>query len=187
MKYRITTYLMLVALITLCVASCNNADSKNTALDVPSITVASASLNENGRLMTATVANKNINDPVGENESPQLTWDAVKDATCYAVCMFDEDANWLHWLVIGLEQTELEQGAYTDPADYIGPYPPKNSGWHHYRIEVFALKQSPDAFTMKIDAKQAYADIIAKLNKSSGGGNNILARGHVVGTHRNGD
>jgi phosphatidylethanolamine-binding protein (PEBP) family uncharacterized protein len=83
------------------------------------------------------------------------------------------------------EKTELAQGEYTSRDEYIGPYPPKNSGQHNYRIEVFALKQASDNLILKIDAKHSYSDIVRYLNKSGNGENNIAARGYITGIYEN--
>jgi phosphatidylethanolamine-binding protein (PEBP) family uncharacterized protein len=163
----------------------NHREFENLALDVPEIAVSSGSIDEAGNLLIETAADKNPNSPLGSNESPQLTWDAVNGAAYYAVCMFDEDANWLHWLVMDLEETGLEQGAFTSHSEYVGPYPPANSGQHHYRIEVFALKRATDNVILKLDAQQSYSEIVRYLNRSGNGESNILARGHLVGTFEN--
>ena len=178
---------LLLLAIALALSGCaeNHREFEDSALDVPQIAVSSDSIDEAGNLLTETAADKNPNDPMGNNESPQLTWDAVDGAAYYAVCMFDEDANWLHWLVLDLEETGLEQGAFTSPGEYVGPYPPANSGQHHYRIEVFALKQATDNVILKLDAQQSYSEIVRYLNRSGNGESNILARGHIVGTFEN--
>jgi phosphatidylethanolamine-binding protein (PEBP) family uncharacterized protein len=154
-------------------------------LDVPQIAVVSASINEAGELPRETAANKKPNDPLGNNQSPHLSWEPVEGAAYYAVCMFDEDANWLHWLVLDVLKTELAQGEYTSRKYYVGPYPPKNKGSHRYRIEVFALKRSTDNLVLKVDARQVYSDIVKYLNRSGNGESNIMARGYIVGTYEN--
>ena len=139
---------LLILPFALAVSGCTEShrEFEDSTLDVPQIAVSSDSIDEAGNLLAETAADKSPNNPLGSNESPQLTWDAVDGAAYYAVCMFDEDANWLHWLVLDLEETGLEQGAFTSPGEYVGPYPPANSGQHHYRIEVFALKQATRSF-----------------------------------------
>lgn len=114
-----------------------------------------------------------------------MSWSEVEGAGCYMVVMFDEDANWLHWFVGELTQTELEQGAYNNA--YVGPYPPNMVGRHNYCIEVFALRQAPDAVVAKMDARNAYPDIVGSFDTAGGSTGNILARGYVVGTYAHGD
>jgi len=173
--------------VLLLITACSGGEFEDLSLDVPEITLSSDSIDETGRLLTEVAADKNYNNPLGGNQSPGLTWDAVEGAAYYAVCMFDEDANWLHWLVLDIEKTELKQGEYTSHSDYVGPYPPQNAGQHHYRIEVFALKQATDNLVLKLDAKHSYSDIVKYLNRSGNGESNILARGHIIGTYKNGD
>lgn len=172
-------------LIAFSTAGCTHSQFEDTTLDVPQIIVSSDSIDETGKLLDEAAADKKPNNPLGSNQSPQLTWNAVDGASYYAVCMFDEDANWLHWFVLDLEKTELQQGEYTSHSDYIGPYPPKNSGQHNYRIEVFALKQETDNVILKLDARQSYSDIVRYLNCSGNNENNILARGYIMGSYKN--
>lgn len=187
MKFYRGIVALLILSIALGISGCSEGhrEFEDSDLDVPQIAVSSGSIDEAGNLLTETAADKSPNDPLGSNESPQLTWDAVDGAAYYAVCMFDEDANWLHWLVWDLDETGLEQGAFTSHGTYVGPYPPVNSGQHHYRIEVFALKQATDNVVLKLDAQQSYPEIVRYLNRSGNGESNILARGHIVGTFEN--
>ena len=185
MKFQVVIIVLLVIFVISGIAGCTHSKFEDTELDVPQITVSSDSIDETGKLLIDTVADKKPNNPLGSNQSPQLTWDAVDGAAYYAVCMFDEDANWLHWLVLDLDKTELEQGEYTSHSDYIGPYPPNNSGQHNYRIEVFALKQATDNVILKLDAKQSYSDIVRYLNRSGNDESNIIARGHIIGSYEN--
>lgn len=178
---------LLVFSVLMLITSCSGRKFEDLSLDVPEIIVSSGSIDETGRLLTEVAADKSPNNPLGGNQSPGLTWETVEGAAYYAVCMFDEDANWLHWLILDIEKTELEQGEYTSHSDYVGPYPPQNAGQHHYRIEVFALKQTTDNLVLKLDATQSYCDIVKYLNRSGNGESNILARGYIVGTYANGD
>lgn len=177
--------ILLVLTIVLVISACTRKKSEDIELDVPQIAVSSDSIDITGRLLTETAADRKPNKPPGRNQSPQLTWDAVAGAEYYAVCMFDEDANWLHWLALDLEKTGLKQGECTSHDEYVGPYPPANSGRHNYRIEVFALKQATDNLILKIDAKQSYSDIVRYLNRSGNDEDNIIGRGHVIGYYEN--
>jgi phosphatidylethanolamine-binding protein (PEBP) family uncharacterized protein len=118
-----------------------------------SISLSSASVTRDGKLLTLCAADKSPNKPLGENQSPELSWKPVAGAGSYAVVMFDTDASWLHWLVTGITSTALSLGSYTDPASYVGPYPPAMAGRHHYHIIVFALKAKPDKIAARIDRK----------------------------------
>ena len=79
------------------------------------------------------------NTKQGANRSPQLAWQPVEGASCYAVYMVDTTVNyWLHWKSLNIKETSLAAGSIPD-TEYIGPYPP--SGTHAYEIRVFALKE----------------------------------------------
>lgn len=149
--------------------------------------VTSQSITEDGRLITLCAANRSPNKPRGENQSPQLSFAPVEGATCYAIYMFDITANWLHMAVVGVTETELPLGAYTDSKQYIGPYPPKGTGDHRYVIEVFALKSIPDKVAGKMNASNKYDKIVASLDLAGGQEGNILWRGTIECLYRNGD
>lgn len=155
-------------------------------LDVPSIAVTSSSINEEGKLLTVTAAAER-NKPAGENQSPAVSWEAVEGASYYTVVMFDEDANWLHFWVDGIQDTKLEQGAYTDKEVYVGPYPPKIAGTHNYRIEVFAVKEIPNGGIGRMNAKNSYRGLVNHLNQVGGNSDNIIARGYITGSYTRGD
>lgn len=176
---------LLLIVVGMSVSGCANTASEDMASNVSPIAVQSDSIDEAGKLLTETAADMSINDPIGSNQSPHLSWDAVDGAAYYAVCMFDTSAQWLHWLIGDLEKTELEQGEYTSRDDYIGPYPPKGSNPHQYRIEIFALRQAVNDIDLSLNAKHAYADIEAYLDLSHSGGDNILARGSITGKYGN--
>jgi phosphatidylethanolamine-binding protein (PEBP) family uncharacterized protein len=162
-----------------------SGEFSDTTLNVPEITVTSKSIVE-GELLTTTAANKKSNNPSGENKSPQVSWELVEDANYYAVIMFDESANWLHFFETDITTTKIEEGRYTDEKTYIGPYPPKSSGVHTYRIEVFAIKNQPTDPIGKVDSKESYKSIVNHLNQVGGNSDNILARGYITGTYENG-
>lgn len=172
---------LLIFTMLFLLSSCSRSEFSDLSLDVPNIDVTSASIDVNGRLDTATTADKKQNDPRGSNQSPQTSWASVEGAACYAVVMFDESANWLHWIQTNITDQSLEQGAYTLTSDYVGPYPPKGSGDHRYRIEVFALEQAPTVSVGKLDKSNSYADVVRTLDENGG----ILARGYVVGSYSN--
>ncbi len=162
-----------------------SGEFKDASLDVPKITVTSTSIVE-GKLLSSTAADKKSNNPLGKNQSPDVSWESVGDANYYAVIMFDESANWLHFFVTDITATEIKQGKYTDTKTYIGPYPPKSTGEHTYRIEVFAIKEQPNDIIGKLDGKNSYSGIVNHLNQVGGNSDNILARGHITGTYQNG-
>jgi phosphatidylethanolamine-binding protein (PEBP) family uncharacterized protein len=147
---------------------------------VPTITVTSSSINSNGRLLTTTAF------AGGSNQSPQLSWNAVSGAACYAIFMVDETAGyWLHWRATNVNKTSLTQGESISGAQYKGPYPPHTYD-HNYRIEVFALKQAPETAIGNFDSENNYTNMVNQLN-AVGGGNNIVGRGHIIGKYKQGD
>ena len=76
---------------------------------------------------------------VGENTSPQLTWENAPEGTqSFAVTMYDPDAptgsGWWHWVIFDIpaDVNELVSNA--------GPCPPEGHRIHQYIITVYALK-----------------------------------------------
>lgn len=173
---------MLLSVLT----GCSGGKFTEATLNVPSITVTSTSVTDEGKLLTATAAAER-NDPQGENQSPAVSWEAVEGANYYAVMLFDVDANWLHLFVTDITDTELSQGAYTDTGIYVGPYPPKSAGTHTYRIAVFAIKEQPNDTIGKLNSKESYAGLVNHLNQVGNNSDNILAYGYVEGTYTHGD
>lgn len=161
-----------------------SSGQKSATSQNPKITVTSSSIDKSGKLPIETAADKE-NDPPGSNKSPQVSWNAVDGASGYAICMYDDDASWLHWFASGIKTTSLNLGAYTDKEHYVGPYPPRSSGKHHYRIEVFALKQMPTEQIADVDTDFNYNSFVKKLNQAGGKTDNILARGYIVGIYEN--
>ena len=112
------------------------------------------------------------------NESPELTWAPYDGATKYAVIMIDTTtSNWLCWFTI-VDKTHLDEGEYTDPSVYTGPYPAET---HTYELFIVALRTDPQDLNFVIDASGG--DIHSKLdflNKASDGSfGNVLAYGTV--------
>src|SRR5690554_3994097 len=105
----LTTLLISILLIS----GCSLVEFKDADLDVPTISVSSSSIVDE-KFSSTIAADKKSNDPIGENHSPALSWEAVKDANYYAVIMFDETANWLHLFVTDIIDTQLSEGTYTN-------------------------------------------------------------------------
>lgn len=183
---KLLTIGIVAAMLLFVLAGCSGGKFTEAMLDVPSITVTSTSVTDEGKLFTATAAAER-NDPPGENQSPAASWEAVEGANYYAVMLFDVDANWLHFFVADITDTALSQGAYTDTGIYVGPYPPKSAGTHTYRIAVFAIKEQPNDTIGKLNSKQSYAGLVSHLNQVGGNSDNILAYGYVEGTYTHGD
>ena len=182
MKTQKELCVLLVVLLSL--IGCSSVPNRVVEIQIPNTCVSSDSIDDDGNLVAEVLLDSSINVLKGHNESPHVVWEPVEGAVYYAVCMFDTNASWLHWIALNIEGTELRQGEYTSRDDYIGPYPPRDSGFHYYRIEVFALREAVDG-RVKLNSKQAYGDIENLLDTSASGEGNIIARGNVVGKHKN--
>ena len=119
------------------------------------------------------------NTDKGSNRSPQLTWEPVQDAACYAVYMVDTTATfWLHWKSGNVTETELPAG-WAPGTEYVGPYPP--SGTHDYEIRVYALKEPVTEEKSKFDSSNyGFDDMVRALD---GDGGNVLAYGTLTGSY----
>lgn len=165
-------------------SSVSQTDStKETAEEVKKepINVTSSSIDEDG-LLALRCAYKGQNTEA-QNISPQLSWDSVDGASCYAVYMFDETASqWIHWKVTDLTKTSLEEGEIT--IGYKGPYPPAG-GYHTYSIYVYALKNTPDEYdnSFDVDGKRLVAE--EKLDTYQGNAGNIITSGYISGKYKN--
>ena len=116
------------------------------------------------------------------NLSPELTWEEVDGAGCYAVFMIDvSTTTWLMWYVI-VDPTHFDKGRYTDSTEYVGPYPP---GAHDFIVYVVALKDEPKISSYPLD--QVTGNIDDKLNvlntAADGSIGNVLAYGSVKATY----
>ena len=118
----------------------------------------------------------------GSNRSPQLAWEPVAGASCYAVYMVDTTANyWLHWKSLNIPETSLAAGAASG-TEYVGPYPP--SGTHEYEIRVYALKEAAEEDQSRFDSGNSkFEQVIAALDQNSSGSGNVLAYGTLSGTY----
>ena len=115
----------------------------------------------------------------GSNRSPQLQWEPVGDAACYAVYMVDTTATfWLHWKSANVTETALPAG-WASGEEYVGPYPP--SGTHDYEIRVYALKEPVTEDKSKFDSSNyGFDDMVKALD---GDGGNVLAYGTLTGSY----
>ena len=115
----------------------------------------------------------------GSNRSPQLSWEPVGDAACYAVYMVDTTATfWLHWKSANVTETALPAG-WASADEYVGPYPP--SGTHDYEIRVYALKEPVTEEKSAFDSSNYNFDDLVKALDGNGG--NVLAYGTLTGTY----
>lgn len=143
------------------------------------------------KLSTFELSSEDLNDGVwdeditntlnGSNRSPQLSWEPVDGAGCYAIFMVDTTAsNWIHWKSVTESETKLPAG-WAPESEYVGPYPPKGYT-HDYEIFVLALKKQPEkikgAFDNSNPKMLEYAKEIDGENED-----NIISYGHLTGTY----
>ncbi len=128
------------------------------------------------------------NTALGENCSPQLTWDAAEGAGVYAVYMLDEsESNFIHLKTCGIKETSLAAGAVPEYGEknnrYIGPYPP--SGTHDYVIYVYALRDEPKEYPGAVKSTGRDALTLGEILDMSANGEsgNVLAYGKLAGTY----
>jgi len=154
-------------------------NKKGDVLVIP-INITSESLTSDGKWLTVIKSSKG--NPPGANLSPQLSWDEVEGAGCYAIYMIDNTArNWLHWLAKNVKENNLPMGASLNDSKYEGPYPP--SGTHEYEVIVYALKKTPDKYPGKCDnVNSSISSIEEKLDIASGESGNIIGKGSIKGT-----
>ena len=177
-------FVFISAILLVFLVGCGQQEFTDVKLDILEIDVSSESITADGKLLTICGADKAPNDPLGENQSPQLSWKAVEGTESYVILMVDETASWLHWCAKA--ETSVEQGAFTNK-EYVGPYPPKGSGVHDYRMEVLALKELSEAALENVDKQVNYKELIEQLDTVNSKTGNILARGHVTAAFEHGD
>jgi phosphatidylethanolamine-binding protein (PEBP) family uncharacterized protein len=179
MKTNRTLTLFLCILMVLSISACSKTAA--TPQEKVEFDVSSSTLREDGKWLSIITKSK------GENKSPQLSWDPVKNATCYAIYLFDTSAgNWLHWIAKDVTSTDLELGATLESSKYVGPYPP--SGTHTYEITVYALLASPDSYLGSYDNSNYTLDkIVTALDTSNQKTGNIIGTGVISGTYTSGD
>ncbi|MBP5655441.1 MAG: hypothetical protein J6X33_07990 [Clostridiales bacterium] len=118
-----------------------------------------------------------------ENLSPDLSWDAVDGASCYALLMIDHVAwNWVHWYSL-TDKTHVGSGEFSGKDQgYAGPIP---EDAHEYTVYVVALRTEPANGFFQVDTT-AYGEdkdgMFTRLNKGTDGkAGNILSYGVVKG------
>ena len=189
--FRITALLLAAAIFSLN-TGCNH-DTPESEFDEPFKAAIAYDELDLSKLSTFELSSDDLHDGVwdtvitktknGENRSPQLAWEPVDGASCYAIFMVDTTAaNWLHWKSISDSDTVLPAG--WAPADeYVGPYPP--DGTHDYEVFVLALKQKPERIKMIFDMSNP--EILKSAKEIDGDDGNIISYGHLTGTYTHGD
>lgn len=176
--------------LTGCSKQADTAESKDAAIvsglyeKTEHFRVTSDSVNDKGVLKTDCTFFEAA--PKGENLSPELSWDMVEDASCYAIYMYDANAmNFLHWRLADITDTSIKEGAITSETMYIGPFPPE--GTHHYQIVVYALKHTPKLYVGELKEPADVVAIEDNLNIVDGEEGNVVGIGVVQCTVTRGE
>ena len=124
------------------------------------------------------------NTDIGENRSPQLSWEPVEGACEYAVYMFDTNTNgYLHWRSGGITETSLPEG-WASPLDYNGPH--IGHGYtHNFDIYVIALKAPVERVRGTVNGQnKKLGEFIKELDTDAEGNTgNIISYGKISGLY----
>ena len=124
------------------------------------------------------------NTDIGENKSPQLSWEPVEGAKVYAIYMFDTNTNgYLHWRSGGITETSLPEG-WASPLDYNGPH--IGHGYtHNFDIYVIALKAPVDRVRGTVNGQnKKLGEFIKELDTDTEGNTgNIISYGKISGLY----
>ena len=122
------------------------------------------------------------NTNIGENKSPQLSWEPVEGAAVYSVYMFDTNTNgYLHWKSGGITETSLPEG-WASPLDYNGPH--IGHGYtHNFDIYVIALKAPVEKLKGTVNGQnKKLGEFIKELDTDKDGNTgNIISYGRISG------
>lgn len=122
------------------------------------------------------------NTNIGENKSPQLSWEPVEGAAVYAIYMFDTNTNgYLHWKSGGITETSLPEG-WASPLDYNGPH--IGHGYtHNFDIYVIALKAPVEKLKGTVNGQnKKLGEFIKELDTDKDGNTgNIISYGRISG------
>ena len=124
------------------------------------------------------------NTDIGENKSPQLSWEPVEGAKVYAIYMFDTNTNgYLHWRSGGITETSLPEG-WASPLDYNGPH--IGHGYtHNFDIYVIALKAPVERVRGTVNGhNKKLGEFIKELDTDAEGNTgNIISYGKISGLY----
>lgn len=122
------------------------------------------------------------NTVAGQNLSPDLSWEPVEGASCYAIYMVDINTHYfLHWVQGDITETSLAQG-FAGSKYYIGMYPPPGDT-HVYNIYVLALKNPVDRVKGSVNGiSPKFPEFIKALDTDKDGNTgNIISVGKISG------
>jgi len=125
------------------------------------------------------------NTDIGENQSPQLSWEPIEGAAEYAVYMVDTNTNgYLHWKSGGITVTELPQGWAPQLTEYNGPH--IGHGYtHNFEIYVIALKAPSQRLKGTVNGQnKKLGEFIMELDTDKDGNTgNIISYGKISGSY----
>ena len=125
------------------------------------------------------------NTELGENASPQLSWEPVEGAEEYAIYMVDRNSmGFLHWKSSGITDTELPRGWAPKLTEYHGPH--VGHGYTHiYDVYVIALKAPVERLKGGLNSiNPKFEEYIEGLDTDiNGNTGNIIAVGKISGTY----
>jgi len=123
------------------------------------------------------------NSVAGQNLSPDLSWEPVEGASCYAIYMVDLNTHYvLHWIQGDITDTSLPQG-FADSKYYVGMSPAPNDT-HKYTVYVFALKAPVERVKGSKGINPKTAEFMAALDTDKDGNTgNIIAVGRISGKY----
>lgn len=120
---------------------------------------------------------------LGENLSPQLSWEPVEGAEEYVIYMVDRNSNgFLQWKSAGIKTTELPQGWTSNLTEYNGPH--LGHGYTHiYDIYVIALRAPTTRLKGALNAANPrLEDFFEEIDTDTEGNTgNIIAYGTISG------
>ena len=122
------------------------------------------------------------NTVAGQNLSPDLAWEPVEGASCYAIYMVDINTHYfLHWVQGDITETSLPQG-FAGSKYYIGMYPPAGST-HVYNVYVIALKNPVERVKGSVNGiSPKFPEFITALDTDKDGNTgNIISVGKISG------
>lgn len=145
------------------VATHGFADGPATGKERPELDLTSSELKDGERLPISSTCD-------GEGESPVLVWRGGEQAKSYVLVLDDLDAPnglFAQWVLFDIprEITSVAHGGTAgtsatnagDSTGYLPPCPPRGSGVHRYRFQVYALDTDrlgprPGASRAEVDA-----------------------------------
>ena len=129
--------------------------------------------------------NENTANTVDGNLSPDLSWEPVEGASCYAIYMVDMNTHYvLHWVQGDITETSLPLG-FAGTKYYAGMSPAPGDT-HLYNTYVFALKNPVEKVKGSVRSINPKTPEFIKALDTDKDGNtgNIIAVGKIGGMYK---